>query len=524
MRGQHYEDTQMRLKSGLLSVPATGDKAFIPSPEKVFLFLGIVYGVLLLFITPPFQIPDEPNHFYRAYQVAEGRLIAAKRHSPALNPDQMAERDKEAREIQELLSQGDAEKALEHYYDLKDAGGIGGLLPLSLATTTKAFHRLWLNKGNKQNVKDIFLLLKLPLQRNNSIFIHFPNSAVYSPVPYLPQALGIATGKLFDLSPLLLMYLGRLVNLLSWVILVYFSIKITPLCKWLFFLLALMPMSIFQAASLSADSFTYGISFLAISVFLRNAFEKNGGLPVTVITIFVVSLLLSLSKQAYFLIPLLFLLIPVEKIGTKSRFYALFFLLFLINISAILLWTSIADIYQDIYELYNALIPGLSAKKQTLFIISHPLEYCSIVFSTFVQNGRIYLDSFIGQLGWFDTGMSEYFRISYVIMLFIAAFSGSRNSIIISLKQRSIMFSTLLFSILLVSTLAFIGWAPVGSKSLSIHGRYFIPLSPLFFLLFHNRKISLDLHSIWPQMAFTCYSFFSLTYTVYVIIERYYIG
>ena len=493
------------------------------SPEKVFLFFGIVYGVLILLITPPFQVPDEPNHFYRAYQVAEGRFIAAKRQPPAIDPDKMAEREKTIQEMQALLAHGDIEKALEHYYDLKDAAGIGGFLPLSLATTTKAFHQLRLHQGNKQDVQDIFSLLNLPLQRNNRFFLHFPNSALYSPVPYLPQALGIATGKIFDLSPLLLMYLGRFFNLMAWIILVYFSIKITPLGKWLFFLLALMPMSIFQAASLSADSFTYGISFLCISVFLRNAFEKNGRLSINIITVFTISLLLSLSKQAYFLIPLLFLLIPPEKIGTKNRFYALFFLLFLLNISAILLWTSIADIYQDIYVLYNALLPGFSSKKQILFIISHPFEYCSIVLSTFIQNGRLYLDSFVGQLGWSDTGMSEYFRISYIIMLFAAVFSESRKSIIISLKQRGVIFATVLLSILLVCTLAFIGWAPVGSKSIGIQGRYFIPLSPLFFLLFHNRKFGLNLQNARLQTAMVCYSLFALTYTVFVIIKRYYI-
>lgn len=515
---------KLRPKSGPLSVPETAEMAFIPSPEKVFLFLGIIYGVLILLITPPFQVPDEPNHFYRAYQIAEGRIVAAKRPPPALDPDKMAEREKAIQEMQALLAHGDTEKAFEHYYALKDAAGIGGFLPLSLASTTKAFHQAGLHEANKQKVQDIFLLLNLPLQRNNRSFLHFPNSALYSPVPYLPQALGIATGKIYDLSPLLLMYLGRFFNLLAWVILVYFSIKITPLGKWLLFLLALMPMSIFQAASLSADSFTYGISFLCISVFLRNAFEKNGGVTINIITVFTISLLLSLSKQAYFLIPLLFLLIPHEKIGTKNRFYALFFLLFLLNISAILLWTSVADIYQDIYVLYNSLIPDFSSKKQTLFIISHPLEYCSIIFSTFIQNGRLYLDSFVGQLGWSDTGMSEYFRISYIIMLFAAAFSEGRKSILISLKQRGIIVATVLLSILLVSTLAFIGWAPVGSKSIGLQGRYFIPLSPLFFLLFHNRKFGLNLQNAHLQTAMVCYSLFSLTYTVFVIIKRYYIS
>lgn len=456
-------------------------QAFISSPEKVFLFLGILYGILFLLITPPFQVPDEPNHFYRAYQMSEGRLIAVKQN------------------------------------------GIGGLLPKSLSATTEVFNRLAYHPENKQNVKDIFSLLTPSLDRKDEIFTHFPNTALYSPIPYLPQAFGIALGKIPHSSPLVLMYLGRIINLSVWIFLVYLAIKVTPICKWLFFLLALMPMSLFQAASLSPDSFTNGISFLLISVFLGTAYDNTEGPKINSVAIFAVSLLLSLSKQAYFLMPLLFLLISVEKVGTKRKFYTIFFLLFLLDVGAILFWTLVADIYKDIYILYNSVIPTLSAEKQTLYILSHPLEYCGTVAMTFIQNGILYMDSLVGQLGWFDTGLPEPFRISYIVMLFFAVLSESREDIIISLKQRSIICVTLLLSILLVSTLAFIGWAPVGSKTINIQGRYFIPLSPLFFLLFYNRKISRNLHSSGAHLAIACYALFSLTYTAYVIIKRYYI-
>jgi uncharacterized membrane protein len=495
----------------------------ISSPARVFLLLGIVYGIFFLFVTPPFQVPDEPNHFYRAYQISEGRFIAAKKFPPTLTTDQIAERNKEIIEIQNALVKGDTETVQRVMQSLKGFGGIGGFLPESLATTTKAFLRL-LNPANRQIFCDLLPFLRLPLNEKDRTFIHFPNTALYSPVPYLPQAVGIALGRILHSSPLALMYMGRVLNLAVWILLIYLAITITPICKWLFCLLALMPMSLFQGASLSADSFTYGISFLLIAVFLRNSLESPEVLRINVYAMVVLSLLLSLSKQAYFLIPLLFLLIPVKKIGTKKKYYAIFSLICLLDVGAILLWTHVADIHSDIYTLYNSIIPALSAEKQTLFILSHPLEYIRILMTSLIRNWKLYADSFVGQLGWFDTALPESLRVSYIAMLFFTALSENLENIVISLKQRIIIVAVLILSIVLVSTLAFIGWTPVGTKNINIQGRYFIPLAPLFFLLFYNRKISLNLNGGGARLVLVSYSMFSLTYTAYVIIRRYYIG
>jgi Predicted membrane protein (DUF2142) len=42
------------------------------TPDRLVLALGLAGGLLLVFVTPPFQVPDEPAHFFRAYQVATG--------------------------------------------------------------------------------------------------------------------------------------------------------------------------------------------------------------------------------------------------------------------------------------------------------------------------------------------------------------------------------------------------------------------------------------------------------------------
>ena len=40
------------------------------TPDRLVLALGLAGGLLLVFVTPPFHVPDEPAHFFRAYQIA----------------------------------------------------------------------------------------------------------------------------------------------------------------------------------------------------------------------------------------------------------------------------------------------------------------------------------------------------------------------------------------------------------------------------------------------------------------------
>ncbi|NQV01211.1 MAG: hypothetical protein HQ542_01070, partial [Bacteroidia bacterium] len=36
-------------------------------PERIFLALALLFGTIILIVTPPLQVPDEDQHFYRAY-------------------------------------------------------------------------------------------------------------------------------------------------------------------------------------------------------------------------------------------------------------------------------------------------------------------------------------------------------------------------------------------------------------------------------------------------------------------------
>ena len=52
------------------------NKKFYLRPEIVFLFLGIIFGIIFLLIIPPFQVPDEPDHYLKVVHVSEGIFVS----------------------------------------------------------------------------------------------------------------------------------------------------------------------------------------------------------------------------------------------------------------------------------------------------------------------------------------------------------------------------------------------------------------------------------------------------------------
>ena len=72
-----------------------------------------------------------------------------------------------------------------------------------------------------------------------------------------------------------LLIAGRLCNLLFYGIIVYFAIKITPCYKRTMLALALMPMSIFQSATLSYDAILIPSCFLLFALILQGLYSEE---------------------------------------------------------------------------------------------------------------------------------------------------------------------------------------------------------------------------------------------------------
>lgn len=250
-------------------------------PEHWFLAIALFFGSFFIVLTPPQKGPDEWSHFFRAYQVSNLRIIA--RH----NSD----------------------------------GGYGDLLPKSLSKTDVLLtgDNVLHDPNTKASFAEArrFLFMKLnPWDRTE---VNFTATATYSPVPYLAPALAMEPGKLLGLSPEALIYLGRIAGLAAWALLIFLAVRFTPVGKWAFVALALIPVSLFQASVISADGATNALAFLLVALtlrlWLRDRRISRGELAAYTL----VAGLLALAKPTYALLAALVILIPRRNFGSFKR-------------------------------------------------------------------------------------------------------------------------------------------------------------------------------------------------------------
>ncbi|MCX5634369.1 MAG: DUF2142 domain-containing protein [Planctomycetota bacterium] len=438
--------------------------------------------MLFVVITPPFQVADEPAHFYRAYQVSEGVIKGQRQQDVS-----------------------------------------GGLLPVSLASVSRQISgNIPFHPENKQEIGDLLRGLRMPLDRTERGFIPFVNTTIHTPLVYIPQAVGILFGRILSDSVLVLMYFGRLTNLIFWVALVYHAIKITPVFKYLFLVLALAPMSLFQAASLSADSLTNALSFLWIAVCLMFSCQRCTPIKKRELCmLLILSVMVSLSKQVYLILVFLVFLIPSDKFGGKRNKWRASLTLIVLSLVCSAGWLySIRDIYVPFRD-------GIQIQTQLHFILSSPFKYAEILLGTFREQWWLLPAGYIGILGWLDTPLLLW-QYPYYTVLFIAVALSERSvECLFSLKNRVLIFFVFLAGVILIFTSQYLSWTlPKASLIEGLQGRYFIPVCPLLLMLLYNQKISqikvLNKFVFPVKMGFYLSITVSLICTIAVVIKRYY--
>jgi hypothetical protein len=139
------------------------------------------------------------------------------------------------------------------------------------------------------------------------------NTAMNSPVTYLPQVVGYRVGH--TLGGTRGAFFGaRLIGLLVYVWLCWSALRLAPRGKALLFVVALLPSSLQLASVVSSDGFTIGLALLSVALVLRlRAGAESDGSGTTrrdLVLLAVALLVLSISKNLYAPMALLPLLIP----------------------------------------------------------------------------------------------------------------------------------------------------------------------------------------------------------------------
>ena len=408
-------------------------------PEWYYLILSVPFGFALLFLTPPSQVPDEFAHLMRSFQLSEGRFVAVKVGSQT-----------------------------------------GGDLPVSLTTMMSPYWGIPFHPTVKTTVASVRKSADIPLDRDKRHFVNFPNTAMTPPLPYLPQALGIVLASQLTSSVLYLMYAGRAFNLLATISVTFLAIRRTPIGKWMFAVLALTPMSMFIAASLSADALTNALSFLLIAQILHVAFGPQACVTGTsILQMALLGIAIGQCKQAYFLLPACILIIPIVRFGSWRRYCISFAVVMVVTCLSVVAW---ALVVRGIYSPANPLVE-IDPGRQLQLIQTDPSRFLTALKVT-IQNTPSYFQQFAGVLGFLDTYLPDWVIYTTWAVILIACLDHLVPPGNVRLLHVSLFLGISLVTSFIVTFIIYLTWEKVGGTTLiGIQGRYFIPLSPLIGLV-----------------------------------------
>jgi uncharacterized membrane protein len=467
------------LTQNLYLSPVNRLKNWLLKPDKAFLLIGLAGGLMFMTLTPPLQVPDEPAHFLRAYQVAEGKLFAE-----------------------------------------RTSDRVGGEVPLSLE---KFSHPFWLMifPGGRISFDSLWRISRMELRPAVTKFKDFNNTALYPPVCYLPQAAGMCIFRAAEASPFFIFYAGRLSNFMVWLIIVWYAIKTIPFGKWLLAMLALLPMSLYVNMSLSADVLTNAVSYLFIATVL-----KYSQIIITkkeLVRLVVLVALLASVKPAYSALTLLVLLIPKGSLPGRSR-WLFVTSLFLLAILTSWVWLKTMSYAYITYEQYNpavrddlSIVSDASVSGQLGYILSHGSYIFRVIGESVLHAFDMYSTGFIGNFGWLSEPLPGWLVVcGYLVLVLIAISEGGCQ---LKPAGRILLASTFFIMAALLFLSQHLIWDPVGGPLISnLQGRYFIPFVPLLFLAMGT----VTRRKLVAPVAFYSYAICALGFSVVVLAGKYF--
>jgi uncharacterized membrane protein len=258
----------------------------MPAPARFFAAASLVFGALMITLTPPFQTPDEPAHLFRAWSISEGTLFA---RGGARVPRSLVE-----------------------------AAAAGLARP--------AFTRTPLRPDDRVFVATVADSWRRPLGYT---------APSYTPLGYAATAPAILLGRTLSLSSVALVYLGRLANLIVSTLILAMAIRRAPFGRWALALLALTPMAVFMRASLSTDALTIACAVALVVEILRGEASSSIALSFAVAAI----------KPGYAVLPLLALGVP--RLRARRVVLALILVAMLAGTLVTYLWIREAGIPAD---------------------------------------------------------------------------------------------------------------------------------------------------------------------------------
>lgn len=302
---------------------------------------------------------------------------------------------------------------------------------------------------------------------------------VYPPALLLPQALTLRLlGRSANLPALWVFYACRLASLVSYLILTWLAIRWLPFGKWIFLVLMVSPMALFQAATITSDAISNGIGFLFIAGSLRaTEFEKIDWKEFAKLAfLFFLLFLAKLNLIPLVLLP--FLLIPPARFARKGMYLLLPITALVLLLIEVAGWNAIATAHMN-----PLLANEANLREQLLYMLAHPFTFLQTLLGDFLTNGPLYFREWLNGYGYYY--WTPPWIVSLLFLLGLAAALLSDDSALqrVNRKMSAVFLLVFLAGYLATVVPLYATFTPVGSDQVfGVQGRYFIPLALLLFL------------------------------------------
>ncbi|WP_420144960.1 DUF2142 domain-containing protein [Sphingobium sp.] len=403
------------------------------------LLLAVVCAATLFFaiITPPFQAPDENQHYMKALALAQGNVLA----------------QQEGDAIGATLP-----RAALHIHAVD--------FPTDIPPTLRRFEH-----------EGIAASAAADGTRPGTGFGLFPNVASYAPSLYAPGAVGLRIGRMIELPWIDSLYVGRLVNALTGLALLIAALRLLPFGRHAMMATALLPTFAYQTGSLSPDAVINGLGFLGLALALRTGFMT--ATPARSAALLMVAPLLALCKGVY---------LPLMAAGLRWQQYRRDlrpgWIMGATALGAIAFvgWMHLSGGSQALYSI-RARDTGLSVmtaplSEQLAVILHDPVRYLRILVSSVTERAPVYALQIVGRFGWNAILLP---LIAYPLaMLMLAAGVASGNGARFGMAQRLWWLAIAAGVALLIETAMYLTGTPLGANYIQgTQGRYFLPLVPV---------------------------------------------
>lgn len=385
-----------------------------------FAFVAMVMmGSLIAHALPPNGIPDEIAHLSKTAKVSAGALLTDSGTVPVVDVLDMYANMNDVREPAVI-----------------NAGALSTALAKPLACTRA--------------------VRALPTMADG-----------YAPHLYAVPAVVLSASCALETSFGTFLTLSRIINLILAAALIAIGIRVAMFGKWSLVAVGLLPMTLTQIASVSADSLTLSLSFCFLGVVSGLA----GGR-------------LTPSRVRYWL-PLLALMIAFAKPGSAWILVAILFCrraypdrrAFVVAVLTVLVIPWLAHVGWSMLSVSGARpLAGVDPENNLALLRDEPLQVAMLGINTFLgPHGEFIYKSTLGLLGWLDIPLSGWAYALGGVAVVASLFTNDRAPVI-ALPVRTVAIGAAVGSLAMLSFPLFVYWTnPASGIVMGLQGRYFLP-------------------------------------------------